>query len=231
VACTTGQELGSQGRRAAGVAPRGRGAAPPGRPAAARLGRPGGAGRAGAAAAPSGLAPVVCAALHAAWLASRSGSAPVDLPSPAWPSDGDRRTPPARPAAGYGEPDLGVPPGGTAGSTAKSTDSDTNWEPALSGLFCSALGLIRRRSDQPSPGDSSSATRPRACWPRTSSPSTRCAYSGCTSSSTTSWRVRFTCSRGLGWGTCGRRGWRAGARRWRRSRGRRPARRPRRGEG
>ncbi len=42
-----------QGRRAARVASRGRGAATPGDPAAGRLGRPGGAGWAGAAAAPS----------------------------------------------------------------------------------------------------------------------------------------------------------------------------------
>jgi hypothetical protein len=45
VAYAAGEELGSQERRAAHTAPRGRGARPPGDPAAARLGRPGGAGR------------------------------------------------------------------------------------------------------------------------------------------------------------------------------------------
>ncbi len=107
MACTAGEELGSQGRRTAHAAPRGRSAAPPGDPAAGQLGRPGDAGRAGAAAAPSSLAGPVHPAADAAGMASRPGPTPLDLPPSAWPSGSGGRAPRVGAAAGQGEPDLG----------------------------------------------------------------------------------------------------------------------------
>ncbi len=86
MACAAGEDRGGQGRRAAGVAPRSRGVATPGDPAADRLGRPGGAGRTRAAAAPRGLAWAASAAGHGAALASRPGPALLDPSAPAWPA-------------------------------------------------------------------------------------------------------------------------------------------------
>jgi hypothetical protein len=63
-----------------------------------------------AAAAPSSLARDARAAGHAAALASRPGAAPLDLPVPARPPDGDSRASGVGGAAGQGEPDLGIPP-------------------------------------------------------------------------------------------------------------------------
>jgi hypothetical protein len=75
-----GTALGDQERGAAGVTARGRGAPPTGDPTPIGLGRPCGAGRAFADAAPPELEQVVRQARDAAALASRSGPAPVDLP-------------------------------------------------------------------------------------------------------------------------------------------------------
>jgi transposase len=62
MAGAAGAALGDQGRRATGVAARGCGAPPPGGPTPGRLGRPCGAGRAGAAVATLGVAGTVGAA-------------------------------------------------------------------------------------------------------------------------------------------------------------------------
>src|SRR5215207_11102007 len=77
---------------------------------AGRLGRPGDPGWARSAATAPHLAWVTGAAGHAAALASESGPAPLDPPTPAWPSDRDGPAPPVGPADGQGEPDLGLPP-------------------------------------------------------------------------------------------------------------------------
>jgi hypothetical protein len=107
VACPAGTKVSGQGRRAAGVAPRGRGAATPGDPATGQLAGSGGAGRAGAAAAPPGLARLAHPAGHAAGMASRPGPAPLDLSAPAWPAVRGGGGPRVGAAAGQGEPDLG----------------------------------------------------------------------------------------------------------------------------
>src|SRR5512133_2296816 len=110
MACAVGAALGDQGRGAAGGAARGRGAPPTGRPTPDRLGRPRGAGRTFAATAALGLAGTVSPADHAPAMASRPGAAPLGLPPPAWPSHRNGRAPPAGPADGHREPDLGLPP-------------------------------------------------------------------------------------------------------------------------
>jgi hypothetical protein len=70
----------------------------------------GGAGRAHAAAATLSVARSVRPADHAAAVASGLGAAPLELPTPAWSSEYLGRAPCFGPAAGKGEPDLGLPP-------------------------------------------------------------------------------------------------------------------------
>ena len=165
----------SEERRTAGVAPRACGAATPSDAAAARLGRPGGAGRTRTAAPTSGVAGLVRAAGDAAALASRPGAAPLDLPAPARPPDGDSRASGVGGAAGQGEPDLGIPPHPRRAAPAR----------------VQARG--EHRVDHPAPrrcrssadafGDDLAAVPPRrppVCWRWTSSPWTRCGCSGCT---------------------------------------------------
>src|SRR5215211_1560632 len=110
MAGAAGTALSDQQRGTAGVAARGRGAPPTGDPTPIGLGRPRGAGRAFADAAPPELEQVVRQARDAAALAARSGPAPVDLPTPAWPSRRGAGAPGSGAAAGQGEPDLGLPP-------------------------------------------------------------------------------------------------------------------------
>ena len=107
MACAAGAKPGRQGHRTAHAASRGRGAATPGDPAADGLGRPGGAGWAGAAAAPPGLAWLDRPAHDLAALASGPGAAPLELPAPAWPSASGGRAPRVGATAGRREPDLG----------------------------------------------------------------------------------------------------------------------------
>src|SRR5215211_5381401 len=110
MAGAAGTALGDQQRGAAGVAARGRGAPPTGGPTPIGPGRPRGAGRAFAAAAPPELEQVVRQAGDAAALASRSGPAPVDLPTPTWSSRRGAGAPRSGATAGQGEPCLGLPP-------------------------------------------------------------------------------------------------------------------------
>jgi hypothetical protein len=100
--------LSDQGRGAAGVATRGRGAPPTGGPDLTWTGRPRGAGRAFADASSPNLAGAVRATGHAAALAPGPGSAPLELPTPAWPSRRGAGDPGSGAAAGQGEPDLEV---------------------------------------------------------------------------------------------------------------------------
>jgi len=107
MAGAVGAALGDQGRRATGVAARGCGAPPPGGPTPDGLGRPCGAGRAGAAAATPNLVRPVRTADHAAGMASRPGPAPMDLPASAWRSPRGGGDPCSGAAVGQGEPDRG----------------------------------------------------------------------------------------------------------------------------
>src|SRR4030095_3886609 len=86
MAGAAGTALGDQQRGAAGVAARGCGAPPAGGPTPIGLGRPRGAGRTFADAAPPELEQVVRQARDAAAMASRSGPTPLDLPTPTWSS-------------------------------------------------------------------------------------------------------------------------------------------------
>jgi hypothetical protein len=96
VACAAGEEFGGQGRRAARVAPRGRGAPTPGGSAADRLGGPGGDGWAGAAASRPDwrglfVQPATLLRWHAAWASGRSTI--CMLPVQVVRSRGQRRPP------------------------------------------------------------------------------------------------------------------------------------------
>jgi hypothetical protein len=177
VACAADAKLGGEGCRVAGVAPRGCGAATPGCPAAGRLGRPGGAGWPGAAAATSSLAGLVRAAGDAAALASRPGAAPLDLPAPAWSAAPGERVARAGVATGQGEPDLGVSPHPRRAVPPRLQGQDR-------GQHRVDNPAARRRSsgtgDRRSPGGSSCGPRPAVCWPWTSSPWTQSCWSGCT---------------------------------------------------
>ncbi len=143
------------------------------------LGRPSGAGWAGAAAAPPELARVVRPARNAAALASRPGPAPLELPAPAWPSEHLRQSSAPWCCGWPGR----TRPGATAASTASCAAS------ATSRIGASTVwSILHRAGVDPrteavgaSPGGSSSAPRPRACWPWTSSPWTPCSCSGCMS--------------------------------------------------
>src|SRR5215217_8164934 len=110
MAGAAGAALGDQGRGAAGAAARGCGAPPTGSPTADRLGRPRGAGWAFAVTTTLGLAGTVRAAGYAAALASRPGSAPLDLFTPPRPPQRGGGDPGPSAAAGQGELDLGLPP-------------------------------------------------------------------------------------------------------------------------
>ena len=137
--------LSDQERGAAGIAARGHGAPPTSGPTPDGLGRPRGAGRAFADAAPPGLAATVRAAGHAAAVASRPGSAPLDLPTPAWPSH--------RNGGDSGLWCCGWPgrtrPGATAASTASCAASATRLRPAPCGPSCNAPVLTRHPSGRP----------------------------------------------------------------------------------
>ena len=108
MAGAAGAALGDQGRGAAGAAARGGGAPPTGSPTADRLGRPRGAGWAFAVTATLDLAGTVRAAGYAAALASRPGSAPLDLFTPPRPPQRGGGDPGPSAAAGQGELDLGL---------------------------------------------------------------------------------------------------------------------------
>ncbi len=176
MACTAGEELGSQGRRTAHAAPRGRGAATPGDPAAGQLGRPGGTGRAGPAAAPAGLAGPVHPAADAAALASRPGPTPLDLPPSAWPSGSGGRAPRVGAAAARENPTWGIV---ASMASCAGSATGTGSGPAPCGRSCSAPALPQHRRGRRSPGGNSCGPRPRGCWRWTSSPWTRCSCGGC----------------------------------------------------
>jgi hypothetical protein len=178
VACAAGTKVSGQGRRVAGVAPRGRGAATPGDPATGQLAGSGGAGWAGAAAAPPGLARAARAAGHGAGMASGSGPAPLDLSAPAWPA-----------ARGGGGPRVGA---------AAARENPTRGYRRIHRERC-RLGyrgrigastvwtILQRAGVDPPPAPVRSAVSWRqflraqlpVCWRWTSSPWTRSCCGGC----------------------------------------------------
>jgi hypothetical protein len=102
--------LSDQERGAAGVAAPGRGTPPTGSPTPGSTGPTARAGWAFADAAMLGLARPVRPAGHAAAMASRPGSAPLDLSTPPRPPHSGGGDPVAGAAAGQGELDVGLPP-------------------------------------------------------------------------------------------------------------------------